>query len=198
MASQQDHVVPEDESSDLEAGAAPSTEPGVPAKGGPRPLPEIPVALPAVIHNQVDLSRVLAAHQAWIDAVLDPRVEVASGRANLTGADLRPYNLSGVNLSGATLCDANLSGVDLSLANLTVANLSGANLSAANLSGARLTRAKVAGADFRDADLTNAVVAGVDWSKALVRSANADLAPEGPEEVRIVGQADDAPSTDSP
>ncbi len=133
-------------------------------------LPEIPIAEVAVITSQADLDKVLAKHKGWMEAVLDPKVEVAHGRANLRGADLRPYDLSGVNLSGADLSGANLQGVELVNANLTVANLTNANLACANLRGARMMRVKIDGTDLRGADMTGAQLVGVDLSKAQLKS----------------------------
>lgn len=136
-------------------------------------LPEIPVPNKAVVTCREDLDQVLAAHQAWIDAVLNPNVEVAVGRANLSGADLRGYDLSQVNLSGADLRGANLESVNLEGANLTVANLQNAVLACANLKGAKLTRAKLEGADLRGADLGHATLGGVDLSKCRMRTPDA-------------------------
>lgn len=156
-------------------------------EGKKNKLPEIPIAEVAVIQNQVDLNRVLARHKDWMEAVLNPKIEVAHGRANLRGADLRPYDLSGVNLSGADLSGANLQGVELVQANLTVANLTNANLACANLRNARMMRARVEGADLRGADLTGAHLVGVDLTKALLKSPDAEAeapaaspAPEAP------------------
>ncbi len=141
----------------------------------PNKLPEIPIAQVAHVTCLEDLQRVLAEHQKWAEAVLDPHTEVASGRANLSNADLRGYELAGVNLSGANLSGANLAGCDLEGANLSVANLQGAVLACANLRGAKLRRARLEGADLRGADLTNANLTGVDLSKTLMKT------PEKPE-----------------
>lgn len=138
-------------------------------------LPEIPVAEVAHITSHEDLLKVLANHEQWTRAVLDPNVEVAVGRANLKNADLRGYDLAGVNLSGANLSGANLAGCDLEGANLTVANLERAILATCNLRHAKLRRARLDGADLRGADLTGAVLTGVDLSKAIVKTAE-DLA----------------------
>lgn len=133
-------------------------------------LPEIPIAERAVINSQNDLDQVLAAHKRWVEAVLDPNVEVASGRANLQGLDLRGYQLAGANLSGANLAQCILTSSDLSRVNFTVANLQGAQLQDANLQGAKLTRAKLEGADLRGADLTGANLTGADLSKCILKS----------------------------
>ena len=133
-------------------------------------LPEIPIAEVAHISCHDDLLKVLALHDQWTRAVLDPHVEVAVGRANLKDADLRGYDLSGVNLSGANLSGANLAGCDLEGANLTVANLEKAVLATCNLRHAKMRRARLDGADLRGADLTGAVLTGVDLSKALIKT----------------------------
>lgn len=164
------------------AASAEAPESGAKKKG----LPVIPIAERAVITCREDLDRVIAAHQQWIDGVFDPKVEVAAGRANLSGADLREYDLSGVNLSGANLSGANLQGCEMVNANLTVANLQGAQMQCTNLRNTRMLRAKVDGADLRGADLTGAVLTGVDLTKAILRSEvevetppDTDAAPEG-------------------
>lgn len=133
-------------------------------------LPEIPIAERAEITCQNDLDRILAAHKRWVEAVLDPNIEVAAGRANLEGLDLRPYQLVGANLSGANLARCILTSSDLTRCNFTVANLQGAQLQDANLQGAKLTRAKLEGADLRGADLTGANLNGVDLSKCILKS----------------------------
>jgi uncharacterized protein YjbI with pentapeptide repeats len=158
----------------LAEGAPPEAQDGAEESGKKKGLPEIPIAERATITCRADLQRVLAAHAQWIEGVFDPKVEVAAGRANLSGADLRDYDLSGVNLSGANLSGANLQGCEMIGANLTVANLQGAQLQCANLRNARLLRAKVDGADLRGADLTDAVLTGVDLAKAILRSAGGD------------------------
>lgn len=144
-------------------------------------LPEIPIAERASISCQNDLDQVLAAHKRWVDAVLDPNVEVASGRANLQGLDLRAYQLAGANLSGANLAQCILTSCDLSRVNLTVANLQGAQLQDANLQGAKLTRAKLEGADLRGADLTGANLNGVDLSKCILKSEQLKSSHQNPE-----------------
>ena len=133
-------------------------------------LPEIPIAVRAVITCRADLDQVLQLHKKWISEVLSPNVEVASGRANLEGCDLRGYDLSGVNLSGANLANTNLANCDLSGANLTVANLQRAVLACTNLQFAKLTRAKLDGADLRGADMTGAQLVGVDLSKCVLKT----------------------------
>jgi uncharacterized protein YjbI with pentapeptide repeats len=150
----------------LEADA----EDGAPKKKG---LPEIPIAEVAVIASEEDLKRVLQSHREWMAGVLDPKVEVAAGRANLSGQDLRGYDLRDVNLSAANLSGANLQGVDLQSANLSAANLTGAMLACANLAGAKLRGARIDGADLRGADLTGANLGGLDLSRAILKSPDA-------------------------
>ena len=149
---------------------APTTPPPTADSKAKNRLPEIPIAERAKINSQSDLDQTLAAHKRWVEAVLDPNVEVAAGRANIAGLDLRAYNLAGANLSGANLAGCLLTSCDLSRANLTVANLQGAQLQDANLQGAKLTRAKLDGADLRGADLTGANLNGVDLAKCILKS----------------------------
>lgn len=137
---------------------------------GKKSLPEIPLAIAAVVACQEDLNQALSLHKQWVDAVLDPNCEVASGRANFSGMDLTAYNLSGAELRGANLQACNLTGVDLSLADLSTADLRGARLANANLQGAKLIRAKIDGADLRGADLTGANIKDVDLNRAILRS----------------------------
>lgn len=164
------------------SGTAPHEVPGAsgglnkvdPAAGKNEPpkqrLPDIPVSTVQHVTSQEQLDEVLKAHAKWIEQVLDPDVEVASGRANLSGVDLRSFQLKGANLSGANLAKANLAELDLTGANLSAANLEGAILACANLSGAKLRGAKLDGADLRGADLTGAYVTGVNFAKCTLKS----------------------------
>lgn len=151
-------------------------------------IPDIPVSQVRHVQSQEELDEVLAAHQMWVEQVLDPDVEVAKGRANLRGVDLRGFSLKGVNLSGANLSNANLAEVDLTSANLSAANLVGAILACANLSGVKLRGAKMEGADLRGADMTGAYLQGVDLSRSLFKSPDAPTNRES--------SVEDAPSHD--
>ncbi len=128
---------------------------------------EVPVSEIADIKCQEDLDQVIENHRSWMDMVLNPKVSVAAGRANLKGCDLRAYDLTGINLSGANLEGVNLQGVELSGANLTATNLRGASMQACNLKGARMFKTKIEDADLRHADLTDAVIRGVDMEFAI-------------------------------
>jgi uncharacterized protein YjbI with pentapeptide repeats len=141
-------------------------------------LPEIPVAEIAVVASPEDLQRVLADHKAWMAAVLDPKVEVARGRANLQGVDLTGFDLEGANLSATNLAGANLEQVNLQGANLSAANLTGTRLACANLAGAKLRGAKIDGADLRGADLTGALLGTLDLSRAILKSDDAAVAAD--------------------
>lgn len=169
--------------SDLAASSASSDELNHPPLAGETPqaapgqteapknrIPEIPVSQVRHVKSQEELDEVLAAHRQWVEQVLDPDVEVAHGRANLSGVDLRGLSLREANLSGANLAKANLAEVDLTSANLSAANLVGAILACANLSGAKLRGAKLEGADLRGADLTGAHLQGVDLSRCTMKS----------------------------
>ena len=147
-------------------------------------VPEIPVSHVRHVKSQDELNEVLESHQMWVEQVLDPDVEVASGRANLCGVDLRGLSLKEANLSGANLSKANLAEVDLTGANLSAANLQGAILACANLSGAKLRAARLDGADLRGADLTGAYLQGADLSKCIMKSPE----PPAPKEEIIAAQ----------
>ena len=147
--------------------ALPGTPPGKPAI-------EIAISRPQLIQSQADLEAVLEAHIAWIKQVLEPGLDLGSGRANLKGNDLRPYVLEGrdlraanlegcdlrelslvtTNFAGANLSRAKLNGACLDGARLRRSNLTGADLSGASLKGADLRHAQLSGAKFEDADLT--------------------------------------------
>jgi uncharacterized protein YjbI with pentapeptide repeats len=86
-----------------------------------------------------------------------------SGRANLSGIDLRGANLQQANLAGANLQRADLKG-----ANLSVAFLKDADLTGADLSSARLWSADLSSARLWYADLTGAVLKGADLSSAIL------------------------------
>lgn len=133
-------------------------------------LPEIHISEIATVTCQADLDRILAEHLEWAYAVLNPKVDTAKGRANLIGADLRNYNLSGKNLSGANLSNANLQGCEMINCNLTATNFEGADLRCVNLRGSKLVRTKLTGTDLRGADLTNIIMMGVDLTTAITRS----------------------------
>lgn len=133
-------------------------------------LPEIPISQIPTLNGPEDWVRVLVAHRQWKEAVLDPKVEVAVGRANLQGLDLTAYDFRNVDLSGANLSGAIMAGCDMTSVNLSAANLTNACLRAACLAGAKLRGARIDGADLRGADLTGAHLAGIDLSRAITKS----------------------------
>lgn len=103
--------------------------------------------------------------------------------ANLSGANLRGFQLRNVDLTGANLHAANLAGIDLSGANLSGANLSEADLDGANLSGSILRDANLHGvtlnstvnlanADIKGAILRGAKLSGASLSKLDLRNSN--------------------------
>jgi len=139
-------------------------------------LPEIHISEIATVTCQQDLDKILADHLEWTYAVLNPKADTAKGRANLKGADLRDYDLSGKNLSAANLSGANLQGIDMINSNLTATNLEGADMRCVNLRGAKLVRTKLTGADLRGADLTETILIGVDLTTAITKSPEAELA----------------------
>ncbi|MCP4138533.1 MAG: hypothetical protein GY754_46675 [bacterium] len=133
------------------------------------------------------LEKILVNHGKWLDVDFRRRKKDDPRRANLSGLDLRGFELIGANLDGANLMGVNLTEVDLAGANfsrvdftgaklsmvdltgaeLIQANFSRANLNSANLSGAKLNMAILSGARLRktkliDADLTGADLTGAD------------------------------------
>jgi TIR domain-containing protein/pentapeptide repeat protein len=99
--------------------------------------------------------------------------------ADLSDADLRWMDLTGVNLGQAPhqASPRGDGGADLSGANLTGSQLSWANLRGADLTGAQLINTAICWADLRraqlvDADLSGAQLQGSDLSSADLRRAN--------------------------
>lgn len=180
-----------DEGQVVAVGTEETSEEAKNGKDAKAKLPEIHISEVAIITCQEDLDRVLSDHNEWANAVLNPKADTAKGRANLVGADLRPYDLSGKNLAGANLTGANLQGVELVNANLTATNFERADLRCASLRGARLIRTKLTGADLRGADLTGALLMSTDLTTALTRS------EEEPKASAADADADlDAPQSD--
>lgn len=144
--------------------------PQAPAPGA-RPPVEIAVALPQTVTSLEHWHEILEAHAAWIKKVLEPGVELGSGRANLKGSDLRAFPLEGIDLRAANLEGCDLSGCSLIASNFAGANLSKAKLNGACLDRARLRRCNLAGADFSGAslkhtDLRHAQIQGAKWDDA--------------------------------
>ncbi|WP_392534763.1 pentapeptide repeat-containing protein [Nostoc sp. C117] len=79
---------------------------------------------------------------------------------NLSGGDLRNFNLNEVDLRWANLSGANLSGTNLSGAKLQNAILFDTNLKDANLENANLEGANLQKANLEDAKLQNTKLAG--------------------------------------
>jgi len=148
---------------------------------------EVPVSELASINSQEDLDKVLEIHRGWVEMVLNPKVAIASGRANLQGLDLRAYELTGVNLSGANMSGTNLQGVDLTGANLTVTNLRHALMQACNLKGARLIKTKIEDADLRGADLTDAILLDVDLTLAITEDDDKRLKKLNNDSLQLTG-----------
>jgi hypothetical protein len=188
---------------DLEAGSPNHTSKAVdgaaaaPGQGEPpkNRIPEIPVSQVRHVQSQEELDEVLAAHSLWVEQVLDPDVEVARGRANLSGVDLRGFSLREANLSGANLSKANLAEVDLTSANLSAANLTGAILACATLCGAKLRGAKLEGADLRGTDLTGAYLQGVDLSRCTLKTPEPPAAKTTAKEHQDTSQDPGAPES---
>ena len=85
-------------------------------------------------------------------------------KENLILAHLVRADLGAANLSGANLVEANLVEADLAEANLHGADLSGANLGGAILVGALLVRANLRGADLTKAVISHAAFGDNDLS----------------------------------
>jgi hypothetical protein len=93
-------------------------------------------------------------------------------RPDLSEANLREANLSGINLDGAGLYRVDLSEANLIGADLSGAYLKEANLIRANLSEAVIFRAKLIRADLSRADLFGAYLIMADLSKAKLIETN--------------------------
>lgn len=117
------------------------------------------------------LNEILELHEKWLKA-LDGGV-----RADLSYADLRGIDLSGINLSYADLMGANLKGanlryIDLSCAKLIGANLSDTDLKGANLNDTDLSYANLMCANLSETDLTEADLSDADLTEANLRFAD--------------------------
>lgn len=102
------------------------------------------------------------------------RIQPNLSGADLTGADLRGFDLSHVNLWGARLRRARLSRANLYAAQMREADLAGANLDQAEikfavLSRVDLTRAKLHNADLTGASLRRAILRQADLTGANLR-----------------------------
>ncbi len=170
-------------------GGAPLAAGAVPLEGGTpaKPVIEIAISRPQLIQSQADLEAVLEAHTAWIKQVLEPGLDLGSGRANLKGNDLRPYQLEGRDLRAANLegCDlrelslvaCNLAGANLSRTKLNGACLDGARLRRSNLNAADLSGASLRGADLRHAQLNGTKFEGADLTGTHLENRNAPPRP---------------------
>lgn len=100
-------------------------------------------------------------------------------RRDLSGIDLVHVNLSDADLSraelqGVSLVDSNLSGALLFDANLKDARLDGADLTAASLRGANLVSARAINANFTDADMRGANCESSNFTSARLQHAKLD------------------------
>ncbi len=127
---------------------------------------DIPISRPTPVHSQEDLDAILDAHAAWIKQVLEPGLELGSGRANLKGNDLRGFQLEGRDLRAAQLEACDLRGCSL-----IAVNFAGANLSRAQLAGACLDRARLRRSNLSGADLSGASLRGADLRHTLLQGA---------------------------
>ncbi len=139
-------------------------------------LGHIPVAEHQEPQSQQQLDEIIEKHGHWIASVLHPNKELEAGRADLRGADLRAFQLTGVDLRGASLQGVMLDGLDLSGCNLSTARLQGASLRGCILKDAKLRRADLSGADLQGAQLEDC-----DLSRAILEDCKLEetiLAPE--------------------
>ena len=107
---------------------------------------------------------------AWIKN--NPYIEPDLTKADLRGAELSGVDLSFANLHEADLRETNLSGADLMSADLTEANLRGANLRRADLTNGFLAWANFSRADLSGADLQAAWLEGAYLIRADLKEAN--------------------------
>lgn len=115
-------------------------------------------------------------------AELAPPGRVSAVPASSTAGADRPRPIvsslipHGVDLSGANLKFVNLSGLDLRVANLSFANLQFVTMSGAELSGANLTGANLSDADVDHANLSGANLTSADLGRARFSRANLSFA----------------------
>jgi hypothetical protein len=136
-----------------------------------------------------DLAPILAAHQQWAAAALDPSQPLTGGRANLSGFNLTGFDLSGVDLRGANCVGTVFAGANLDKTCFISADLSQADFTGATLTGAQFRRAKLHhtkfhGADIAGADFKLADCKYVQWPEPPKEEAQgepvAETAPETP------------------
>ena len=120
-----------------------------------------------------DLQTILVEHRKYMDnrnlgdAITPVFLGASLTKANLSGADLRGFIMSGSKLEGADLSGANLQG-----ALLDDADLSGANLEKANLSWTRLDGAILVEANLTDANLISSLLLDANLTGTFFQRAN--------------------------
>lgn len=100
------------------------------------------------------------------------RLENPLMRPDLSGADLRNTELSGVHFGLTNLVEADLSGADLALAQLNSAKLTSAKLVGTDLSGATLQFTMLKGANLQGSILYRTSLMGAVLIDANLRGAN--------------------------
>ncbi len=115
---------------------------------------------------------VLFEYEKENNTIKETLIVAVRSYANLSGADLRDADLSGIDLSYTDLNDAYLRNADLSGTDLSGADLSGAYLSGANLSGADLHNADLGGAFLLNANLSGACLNETCLCGAILLDAN--------------------------
>ncbi len=105
-------------------------------------LHEIEIALPVEPASQDELSLIAKRHGEWLRSVLDPRLKIAGGRANFSGATIKDLTFEGLHLAGASFCQSHLENIDFSGANLTGTDFSGSLLTGCRFVNVRLRRSR--------------------------------------------------------
>ena len=93
-------------------------------------------------------------------------------KAQLSGVDLRSYQLAKADLRDADMSGADLRGVNLERANLSGANLSGALLNESTMDEAIFEKTDLRGADLSNASIRNTRLIKVDMRKAKLQDAD--------------------------
>jgi len=108
----------------------------------------VQVSEPAKVSSQSDLNSVAERHRLWMEEVLNPKSDSATGRASFRKVDLRGFSLKGMDLRCADFSGAILDGCDMSHANLSGCSFKDTSMREADLRGARLKNAVFSGPDL--------------------------------------------------
>jgi uncharacterized protein YjbI with pentapeptide repeats len=102
------------------------------------------------------------------------RRENPKEQIELSGANLKSKDLTGIDFNGADLSHAILNGANFSWAKLNKADLSSAKLRNSNLSKANLSGADCSGTDLREVNLSGSDLSRADLTRAKLQEANLD------------------------